>query len=180
MAETVELDGSVIKFEGVFDWNETYLAIVSWFRSRRFDYFETKNVKKSTTYGFELEYGAKGVREETDYIRYTIKLALHGYHMDNVEIIDKSGEKKQLVKAGYIEIKINPTIDLDWKHKWEGTEFKKKARTFVHEHMIKRKVDEWKDKIYYEAYQLQTKIKEAMNLEHKYSAYDARKKVIGK
>lgn len=179
MAETIELDPSIIKFEGVFDWNATYHAIVSWFKSRRFDYFETKNVWKNATYGYELEYGCNGVREETDYVRYSIKLALHGYHMENIEVIEK-GEKKQVVKTGYVEIKITPTADLDWTRKWEGSDFKKKARTFVHEHLIKRKVDEWKDKIYYEAYQLQTKIKEVMNLEHKYSAYDGRKKVISR
>ncbi|HME86828.1 MAG TPA: hypothetical protein VKE88_00235 [Candidatus Nanoarchaeia archaeon] len=170
MAEKHEPGSSQIRFEGVFDWKEFYHTMVGWFKSRGYEFWEEKNVRKPGTFGYEIEYEAKAVREESHYVKYTIEIKMHGWHMEDVEVIE-NGEKKQKNKTGMLVIEVNPKVELDWKERFEESKFKKKLRTLFHKHIIRKTVEQWVDKLYYECYLFQTKLRESLNMENKYNAY---------
>jgi hypothetical protein len=170
MAEEISLGSTKIKYEGIFDWKELYSLIRNWFIERKYNYFEIKNAKKPTSFGFEFEFDAKGEREETNYVKHTVSINVHGYHMEDVELI-VNGEKKNKNRTGMMIIEIKPTLTLDWDNKWETTTFKKHVKKFLHKHVMKKQIDQWKGKLYYESYKLHTQIKENLDMEGKYSAY---------
>ncbi len=170
MSETIRLANPRIKYEGVFDWADIYATLYAWLKHRQYEFFEVKNVKKPDGYGYKIEYIAKAERKESQYVRYVIDIEINARHMEDIEIIEQ-GEKKKKNKAFILMIDIMPTIELDWQEQWE-TKFKKKARKFFHRYIMKSYIEKWKDKIYYEAYELHTKIKHMLDLESKYSAYD--------
>ncbi len=158
-----------IRYEGIYDWNDLYAYINKWFREKKFDYYEVKNVKKPGTYGYEREYEAHAEREESGYVRHDIDIKMHMYHCEDVEVI-VNGHKKQKNRAGLMMIEIMPSVTFDWQKKWEKG-FKKKARKFFHDYLVRGYAMEQLDKIYYEMYKLHTGIKEHLDLESKYSAY---------
>ncbi len=159
-----ELQSSQIRYEGVFDWPQLYSAMHGWFSERRYDFHETKHVKKPGTYGHELEFEVKAEREETDYIRYIIEVSIKAYHVEDVEIITE-GKKQQKTKTGMLIISLKPVLELDWNKRW-NTKFEKKAHEFFTKYIIKKQIEQWKENLQYETYKLQTKIKEELKLEH--------------
>lgn len=163
MSEKFEIEGSRIKFEGVFDWEGLYSAIVGWFFQKKFDYYEDRNVKKPGPYGYEKEFVCVGERDESGYVRHVIKVALHGYHMEDIEVAEKGGKKK-MTRTGMMTIYISPMLELDWQHKWDKR-FKKKARTFLHKYMMRGFIDEQKEKLTHETYKLYEEIKKELKLE---------------
>ncbi len=169
MSETIKRGSTRIRYEGLLDWKEMYTFIVNWLKSKKFDYHENRNVKKPGPYGYELEYEAHAEREESGYVRHDIDIKIHGYHLEDVEVIVE-GEKRPKTRAGMFIIDLTPSVVLDWQDKWDKR-LKKKARDFFHKYIIRGYVYEQIDGLHYEMYKLHTKIKEMLDLEHKYSAY---------
>lgn len=170
MSEIIKRDCGIIRYEGVLDWAELYSFIVGWFNSKKFDYYEKKNVKKPMDYGYEMEFEAHAEREESGYVRHDIDIKIRGYNIEDIEVIE-NGKKKKKIRAGMIVINILPSLNLDWQDTWDK-KFKKRARDFFHKYIIRGYVYEQVDKVYYEAYKLHTKIKEMLDVGSKYSAYE--------
>ena len=169
MADVIKGNPSRIKFEGVYDWNELYSLITRWFSTKKFDYYENKNVKKPDTFGHEREFEAHAEREESGYIRHDIDIKIHGYDIEDIEVI-VNGEKKHKNKTGMLVIEIFPSVVLDWQENWDKR-FKKKARAFFHKYIVQGYIYEQLEKVYFETYKLHTEIKKELDLENKYSAY---------
>ncbi len=169
-----------IKYEGIFDWERLYNTFLDFFREKKYDFYETKNVSKIGTYGYEMEYEALGEREETNYVRNAMEIKIKGNNVEDVEVIE-NGEKKKKKKASMIRIDLFPSIEMDWKKqekgngRWDQTPFRRKMRDFFHRYIIRRKIEQWEEKMYYEAYELQTKLKEVLDFESKSTAYPWRK-----
>jgi hypothetical protein len=170
MSEPIKPGGSRIRYEGIFDWKELYAAVHEWCSERKFDFYERKHIRKPMTYGNEIEYEAEAERKETAYIKYTIKIYIHAYNVEDVELVI-GGKKVQKNKAGMLIIDVTPTMELDYDDKWEKSSFLRKTRKFVHKYLIWRYIRQWRDKIYYEANDLYMQLKEMLDLESKYSAY---------
>lgn len=159
-----------IKYEGIFDWEELYGLILSWFSDKHYDFYETKNVRKTETYGHKFEYKAHAEREESGYVRHDIDVSIKGFHMEDIEVIE-NGEKKKKTKIGMLIIDLIPVIVLDFEHGSERGKFVEKLKPFVHKYLLRGYIYEQLDKLYYEMYKLNTKIKEELHMEGKHSAY---------
>ena len=169
MSEKISRGGPRIRYDGVFNWEEMYLLFYKWLKSRKYDFYETKNTKKTGTWGFEREYGCHAEREETGYVRHDIDINIHAHHVEDIEIIE-GGEKKQVNRVGMVIIDITPSVILDWQDRWDKGGLKK-ARSFFHKYLLEGYAREQLDKVYYDAYKLHTKLKEFFDLASKYSAY---------
>lgn len=169
MSENIKLGTTRIRYEGIFDWNELYNLIHGWMKSHAYLTTESKHEKKPETYGNKLTFGAEGIRKESGYVKHSLSIKIKIYHMEEVDIV-KNNQKQKKDKTGMMVIDITPELILDWQNKWKGS-FKEKARKFSHDYLIKGRIEEWKEKLYYEVYGLHTQIKDMLNLEAKYSAY---------
>lgn len=187
MSEVQKITGSTIKYEGVFDWDELYALLKGWLNSKKYDFFETKHNKKPTTFGYEFEFELNAERDETTYVKFKLDIKIKSWNNEDFEVA-VNGKKKRKTKTGMLMIDIVPTMELDYENDWEGgkenakkaeeqvktmNKLKKGLRTLMHKYILKKNIkDVWHDKLYYEAYKLQTKIKEELNMESKYSAYE--------
>ncbi len=162
MADTIKKEKIRIRYEGIFDWEKLYSTISGWCKTKHFDYYEERNVKKPEAYGYEKEFRALAEREESGYVIHSIRISLHGHHMEDSESSD-NGEKKIKTKTSMMTIDFEPFIELDWQHRWDK-KFKKKARDFFHKHMLKGFIEEQLDKITYEAYLLHEAVKDVLGM----------------
>ncbi|MFC1728162.1 hypothetical protein ACFLZ7_01695 [Nanoarchaeota archaeon] len=161
-----------IRFEGLADMEGLFQMIREWLHYRRFEVHEPAHKRKPMPRGFEHETTFYGERKESDYVMFIINVYVHSHFTEDVEIIE-NGVKKKIQKSGSMVIEIWPTLRLDWQNRWETSEFKKKLRKFFHDVIIKTYIEIiWWDRLYYITYKLHTKIKEFLNMQSHYNAYE--------
>lgn len=158
-----------VQYSGVFDWDALYKFIVSWYKDRNFELAE-KGYKVKPG-GSEIEVTWEGSREETSYVRFKTITYVHIWDMHDVEIID-GGIKKKMTKAR-LSIDFSGQVELDWQNQYEKTKFLQGLRKFFRRFIFSDTTDagyNW-DKLFYHTLNLQTAVKEQLNLYAKYSAY---------
>jgi len=166
MSEAISLGTTRIRYEGLYDWKKLYNTIHDWFGERQ---YEAKHRKKPRPFGYQYEFEASGERDESNYVKFVIKIKLIAFHIEDVDVI-VDGKKEKKNKTGMMTIDLEPIVELDYEKKWETSPAKKKAREFLHKYIMSAKVGDWKDKLHAEAYKLHTEIKKELNLESKYLA----------
>ena len=163
---------SKLRYEGLIDLEAFFRMIKEWLDYRHFEVHEKAHKRKPMAQGFEHEVDFYGERKETDYVMYVINVYIHAQFTEDVEIIE-NGVKKKIQKVGSMYMEIWPTLRLDWQNRWETSEFKKKLRDFFHNYIIKTYIMViWLDRLYYITYKLHTKVKEFLDFQSKYSAYE--------
>jgi hypothetical protein len=163
---------STLRYSGLVDLEGLFKMIKEWLDYRHFRVFEPAHKRKPMPRGFEHEVEFQGIRKETEYVRYIINVYIHAQYTDEVEVVEK-GVKKKIQNTGSMYMEIWPTVELDWQARWEKTPFMKKVRKFFHEYIIKTYIMVvWVDRVYYITYKLHTKLKEFLDLQSKYNAYE--------
>ncbi len=176
MSETIDLKNekysAKLRYEGIVDMEAFFQLIKNWLSDRHFEFHEKAHKKKPMERGFEYEVEMYGKRKETDYVIFMVNVYIHAFFTEDVEIVE-NGIKKKMQKAGTMIVEVWPTMILDWQNRWETSAFKKKLRSFFHKYIIKTYINVlWLDRLYYITYKLHTKIKEFLDYESKYNAYE--------
>lgn len=169
MGVTIPLPKQRVQYSGVFDWDSLYKFITHWYGDK--DYELREKGYKVKPGGSEIEVTWEGRREESSYVRFIVTTYIHIWDMQDVEVID-GGSKKKMTKARFI-IDLTSELELDWQGKFEKTKFLQRFRKFFHQYFFSETKDMgfWWDKLYYHTMNLQTLVKEHLNLYTKYSAY---------
>lgn len=169
MGVNIDIPKQRVQYSGVFDWDSLYKLIVNWYKDRNFELAE--KAYKVKPGGSEIEVAWEGKREETSYVRFKVMTYIHIWDIQDVEIIDGSTRKK-MSKARFL-IDCSAQLELDWQSQYEKTKFLRGFREFFHRFIFSETKDMgyyW-DKLFYHMLNLQTDIKEQLNLYAKYSAY---------
>lgn len=163
---------ATLRYEGIVDLEAMFQMIHDWLTERHYKFHEKAHKKKPMERGFEHEVELYGERKETDYVKFYVYVYIHAFYAEDVEIIE-NGVKKKMQKVGTMIIQVYPGMVLDWQNRWESTPMKKKLRDFFHKYIIKTYINVlWLDRIYYISYKLHTKIKEFLDFQSKYNAWE--------
>jgi len=164
----------IIRYKGVLDLEGLYRVVVQWLKSRRYWFHETTYKHKvPSPFGAEEEITFNAERKCTEYYQYNIKIYFHVWDQQRVDVI-KEGKKQKLIKAK-VEIQIQGTLVLDYQGMFEKTALLVKLRKFMHDHLIKEKIENiWYDELYYRTLKLQAMIKDYIDMQtksHEYAGY---------
>ena len=171
MSKTDHVIETVLKYDGIFNFDDLYKTLVKWFKQRGFEFDETLYKQKTgSALGREVEIKWAGWVNVTEYIRYWIRIHMHGDGWNDVEIL-KNGKKKRMVKAR-LKITFTGDIELDYENRFERSSFLRKLREFHDKFLFKKELEfKYEDEIYYMVYSLQKIVKEFFDMESKITKY---------
>lgn len=156
-----------IQYEGLFDFDGMYSAIISWAKNYGYMWHEVDYKHKvPDAYGAEQEFKWTMTKRIDPYAVYEIKLHTHVFEMVDVEV-NVGGKKKNLTKAK-IYIKIIGTLKLDWqKHIRNGTKFARTLGDFWTRIFVHDLSGTYWDTLVYRIYDLQHMIKGYLDMQTK-------------
>ncbi len=162
----------MIKFEGLFDWDELYKMMHDWLTTRKY-IFQEIHYKHAGEAGIgaESEVRFEGSKKETAYIKFVINIDVHIWGLQEVEVI-KDGQKKKMSK-GRIRIEVWGQIVYDYQGKFDTSKFLQRVRSFYHRYVA---IDEhavlYEDKLYYYVYKLHADLKSFLGMEGDENVFD--------
>lgn len=164
MVEVDRVYESKFKFEGTFDFKETYNFVYKWLNDYGYILIQEKNyVEKIKPEGKEVEITWEAKKKVSDYFRLFLRLNWLITGMTNVEI-ERNGVKIKTNK-GRIEIKITGFLEKDYEHRWEVTSISKFLRGIYDRYIIRSRIESYEDKIREEVDELVAQSKSYLELE---------------
>ena len=166
-----------IQYKGVWDMQDLYEFIASFFHRQKFKFYESRYIQKRPgPFGPETYYVWKAERKAEEYYKFLITIFLHTYDTQDIEVVMKDGSKKTFTK-GRIWIQFTGKVEMDYEGKWEESAFYATLRNFYHKYVIWKKIEGiWWDNLYYTVFlKLQSLVKERLKMEsegyeHRYFA----------
>ncbi|MBL7055504.1 hypothetical protein ISS07_01170 [Candidatus Woesearchaeota archaeon] len=156
-----------LQYKGVWDMQDLYEFIASFFSGKKFKFYEKKYITKHPSpFGPETYYIWEAKRDVEEYYRYMCTIFLHTYDTQDVEVVGKDGSKKMFTK-GRLWIQIQTKVVLDYDKRWDETAFYKSLKNFYTKYVMKKKIEGlyW-DNMYYNVHlKLHSLIKERLKLE---------------
>lgn len=145
--------------DGPFDINLIYQNLKEWFLSHKYDYSELENTTNFKPKGAEVKLKMRGEREVTDYYKFTINIAFLIIGTEKVKIKDK------VLDLGKMEARMDVTLELDYRKKFEKNRLGKFIRFLYNNYIIKRQIEtEYAGKAYEEGMSLFELLKETIGL----------------
>jgi len=170
MAESIPVNPIIIRYNGLFDFDGLYAAIIDWCKSYGYIWEEnTYKHKVPSAKGAEQEWKWIAEKEVSDYLKYTITFVPHIWDMKELEI-EKDGKRKSLTN-GRIEIHIQGAAQLDWQNKFSKGRFAKFLGS-MYKRMNRREIENiYIDNLYYRLWNLQALIKKFFDMQTKWHEY---------
>ena len=165
MDKSLKGDSTILRYEGVFDWEGLYSMITRWFYERNFD-FEEKMYKDKTP---EIEVKWEFERKASGYVKYVINIEFHFWDFQKVEVM-KDGKKKKMDKAK-LQMTLTPSILTDYEKNFEKSSFTKKLENLLNKTILKIYLLTQIAKVIDLTYEVHRLTKENLNLMTKYSGY---------
>ena len=162
----------LIKYKGVFDFDNLFKSIYEWLREHRYTTIDEKIFKHKipNPKGAEQEIVWVASQRVTHYIKFHMDIKFKIMDLKDVEIV--KGDKKQMKSFGKIRIMITPTIETDYNKRFSKYPFLDKLfNKFIYKN--DSGILYW-DRLYYRSYQLHQKIKSLLDMETEYNAFDRR------
>ena len=156
----------VLRFKGLFDFQEVYHVVHQWLETRGFEVHETKhkNVVKQT--GFERDITWTAWRRVTEYYSWWVNVEMHGWDISEVEVM-RDGQKKIMWK-GRFYFRIHATFELDYSSRFGDTPLKKNVVTFLNRYVFRRMIySMWEDKLRFKMYEFMNAVKDALDVQAK-------------
>lgn len=164
MVEIDRVYESKFKFEGIFDFKETYNFVDRWLKDYGYVLIQEKNyVEKIKPEGKDVEIKWEAKKKISDYFRFFLKLDWLITGMTNVET-ERNGVKIKANK-GRIEIKITGFLEKDYEHRWEVTSISKFLRGIYDRYIIRSRIESYEYKIIEEVDELVAQTKSYLELE---------------
>ncbi|MBN2458289.1 hypothetical protein JXB31_04125 [Candidatus Woesearchaeota archaeon] len=112
------VDGTTLRYEGIFNFNELYLLIENWVRQKGYDQNELKNFEQMLKDGRDIEIEMYPYKKTTDYHKLIIKIVIIAKKMKDV-VLKKDGIDVKM-NDGQLQIKFTGYLVTDYDNKWEG------------------------------------------------------------
>lgn len=172
MAEKAPIKRITVRYEGLFDFDGLYAAVVDWSKMYGYRWHEKQykhKVPKPT--GAEQEMAWVIEKNVTEYIKYTIQFEVHTWDQTEVEV-EVSGKKKKLTNAR-IYIIINGNLTYDWQNRfakggWLGKKMGRWYFKLVGQSLVMGV--HW-DTLYYRVWNLHSIIKKFFDMQTKKYQY---------
>jgi hypothetical protein len=166
----VPLDEVTIQYNGLFDFDALYAAIIDWCKNYGYKWHE-RDFKHKVPLPTGAEQEMKWLVEKnvTEYVKYTLLFTVHLWDMLDVEV-DVGGNKKVLTNSR-IYIKIMGTIEFDWQKKFSGSKFAQYLGVKYFKWKAKDLESTYMDGLWYRMWNVHALIKEFFDMQTKQYAY---------
>ncbi len=156
-----------IQYKGVWDWQDLYEFVASFFHRQKFKFYESRLIhKRPGPFGPEVYYVWNADRKVEDYYKFVINIFLHTFDTQDIEVVMKDGTKRTFTK-GRLWIQFRGRVAFDYEKRWEENTFYANLRNFYHKYVVFRKIEAiWWDQMYYNVFlKLHSLIKERLKME---------------
>jgi hypothetical protein len=171
MADTMLTPKITLRYNGLFDFDGLYAAVIDWAKNYGYMWHEQdyKHKVPSAT-GAEQEFKWFLTKNVTEYIRYDILFTIHSWDMLEVQV-DVDGQKKDLTNAR-LYIWMEGTLHYDWQKKFsKGGWFGRKLGTVYNKVMMLDMEVKYFDPLYYRMWNLQAILKKYFDMQTKKYSY---------
>jgi len=160
-----DVEVSVIKYKGIFDYAGLYTMMRGWFKDREYDFWERRYKHKVKEGGTEIEINWEAWRDINELMRNWIYVYFHIWDYQEVEVI-KDGQKKKMAKARML-IRFSWTIEIDYEDRWQDSKLKRAMLKFMINFPLRKELSEpYGDKLWYECNRLQQEAKKFLGMAH--------------
>jgi hypothetical protein len=156
-----------LQYKGVWDWQDLYEYISSFFHKHKFKFYETRYLlKRPSPFGPDVKYMWQATRNVEEYYKFVIDLFFRTYDTQDIEVVMKDGSKRTFTK-GRLWVQFMGKAEMDYEKKWEEKSFYAHLRNFYHKYVIWKKVEAiWWDNMYYNVFlKLHSIVKERLKME---------------
>jgi hypothetical protein len=171
-SKNVVAEGVLIKFKGLYDYEGLYRDMWAWIERRKYRIQESRYKDKLfSPLGTEIEPKWLCEKKVDEYVKYTIEVVWHLWDAKDVEVVE-NGEKKKYT-TGRMTINLKGTVDLDYAGIFDKSESKfVQWLGKVYKKLRKRELDMiFLQGLEDEIFQLQSEIKNYLNMHGKEQAY---------
>ncbi|MBU0470771.1 MAG: hypothetical protein KKA62_04095 [Nanoarchaeota archaeon] len=116
------VDRLKLSYEGLFNFDEVYSVITTFFFERSWDWYERHNESAVTPKGKQMRLIFEPWKNISDFHKLTVRIKVHVQDMKEVEI--KHGNQTLRVNQGTIKIIFDGFVVSDRKSKWIDMPFK--------------------------------------------------------
>lgn len=165
--KSIAMNTTYLQYKGVWDMQDLYEFIASFFHRQKFKFYERKYIQKRPgPFGPETYYVWEATRKEEEYYQFIINIFLHTFDTQDIEVVMKDGSKRIFTK-GRLWIQFSGKVEMDYEKRWEENAFYANLRNFYHSYVIKKKIEGiWWDRQYYKVFlKLHSLVKERLKME---------------
>ena len=156
-----------IQYKGVWDMQDLYDFVASFFHKSKFKFYELRYImKKPGPFGAEVYHVWEAVRKVEQYYKVSVRIFLHTFDEQDIEVVMKDGTKKTYSK-GRLWIQLRAWVETDYGNNWQENAFYANLRNFYHKYVIWKKIEAiWWDNMNYAVFlRLHSLIKERLKME---------------
>ncbi|MBI2668328.1 hypothetical protein HYX14_00650 [Candidatus Woesearchaeota archaeon] len=164
-----ELPVITIRYNGLFDFDGFYSAVIDWAKNYGFLWREMSYKHKvPAPTGAEQEWEWEITKKVTEYINYYILIEIHSWDMVEVEV-EEGGKKKSLM-SGRLNVVIKPELKMGTKDIFKGGKFAELLGSWYNK-AISRNIDTYWDQLYYRTWNLHAVMKKYFDMQSKKHVY---------
>ena len=170
MGDKYPLNKVTLRYQGVFDFDGLYAAVIGWAKNYGYMWHEVDYKHKvPTPDGAEQEMKWILTKNVTDYVSYSMDINIHFWDMKE-PTIEIKGKKKSVVSAK-VEIIINGLVITDWQKKFKGGKIVSKLGQW-YELLVTKDIESvYYDTLYYRTWNLHAIMKKYFDMQSKKYEY---------
>ena len=165
--KVVPASTTYLQYKGVFDMQDLYEYVASFFHRQKFKFYEMRYIlKKPGPFGPDVQHVWEATMNVEEYYRFVINIYLRTFDTQDIEVVMKDGSKRTFTK-GRLWVQLRGRAETDYEERWEENAFYANLRNFYHKYVIWKKIEAlWWDNMYYNVFlKLQSLIKERLKME---------------
>lgn len=151
-----------VKQKSVFNLDELYSVLWSWFELNTYDFQEHEYRDTDTAKGKNLEIRWYAEKKIDDYIKYVIEVTFFVIGYEGVEI-EKEGGHKEKTGKGEVEIQLDAYLEKDYEDRWTGPVLLF-LREVYDKFIIRNRIEALEGDLHDELYKFMDEIKAFLNL----------------
>ena len=167
LKEVPSIYTSYLQYKGVWDMQDLYEFLASFFNKHKFKFYELRYITKHPgPFGPETYHVWQAKRNVEEYYGYQIDIFLHTFDTQDIEVTMKDGSRKTFTK-GRLWIQFRSKVIFDYEGRWEQSSFYANLRNFFNKYVVWKKIGAvWWDNMYYTVFlKLQSLVKERLKME---------------
>ncbi|MEM0230873.1 MAG: hypothetical protein QXW00_03830 [Candidatus Woesearchaeota archaeon] len=156
------VQGRVIKYSGLFSFNELYRIINEWLKEKGYDRREIKNEEHVKQSGKFIDIDMMPFKKMSDYAKSVIRLQIIIRDLKDVEV--EIDGHKALLNQGEMEVKVDSYLETDYEGRWEQTPFYFFMRTVYDKFFYKNYTQHFENIVSSDTADIEATIKSFLNM----------------
>lgn len=166
-----ELPKITIRYNGLFDFDGLYAAIIDWGKNYGYLWHESEYKHKvPSPKGAEQEMKWEMTLNVTEFLRHEIVFTVHLWDFSEVEV-NLGEKKKKILSNARISIVITGKLIFDWQKKFGTGKIAQKLGDWYFRAVFKSRLGPVWDQLYYRVWNLHAIIKKYFDMQSKKYAY---------